>query len=126
MVRRHVQRVEVEPLGLDLGAFGPLVAHREEQVGDPLGEGGQRVPGAGGDPVPRQRDVDGLLDQDPLVALLLELGPAGRPAPRLTARRAAADPLAGLGLRGRRQGADLAVGQGQRASGRRRARAGPP
>ena len=113
VVRRHVQGVEVEPLGLDLGALGPLVAHREEQVGDPLGQRGQRVPGAGGDPVPRQRDVDRLLDQDPLVALGLELGlPGGQ---RLGDRTAGgADPLARLGLGGRRQRADLPVGQRQR------------
>ena len=43
---RHVERVEVEPLGLDLGALGDLVAHRDEDVGDPLLQGGQRVPGA--------------------------------------------------------------------------------
>ncbi len=32
----EVQGVEVEPLGLDLGALGDLPAHADEQVGDPL------------------------------------------------------------------------------------------
>ena len=72
---------------------------------------GCRAPG--GDAVPGQRDVDGLLDEDPLVALLLELGlPGGQ---RLGDGAAGqADALAGLGLGGRRQGADLPVGQRQR------------
>ena len=42
----EVERVEVEPLGLDLGALGDLPAHRHEDVVDPLHQGGQRVPGA--------------------------------------------------------------------------------
>ena len=69
--------------------------------------------GAGGPPVPGQGDVDGLLDQDPLVALLLELGLAGLER-LVTAPPGLADPLAGVGLGGRRQGADLAVGQRER------------
>ena len=112
VVRRHVEGVEVVPLGLDLGTLRPLVAHRDEQVGDPLHQRGQRVPGPGRDPVPGQRDVDGLLDQDPLVALLLELGlPGGQRLGHLAA--GAPDPLAGVGLRGRGQGADLPVGERQ-------------
>ena len=63
--------------------------------------------------VGRQRDVDGLLDQHPLLVLGLEHRLAGGErlvdrAPRL------ADPLAGLLARLRRQRADLAVGQRQR------------
>ena len=65
-----------------------------------------------GDPVPGQRDVDGLLDEHPGVALGLELGlPGGQ---RLGDGAAGgAHPLAGLRLGGRRQRPDLAVGQGQ-------------
>jgi hypothetical protein len=61
----------------------------------------------------RQGDVDGLLDEHPLVALGLELGLPLRQ--RLPDRGAGgADPLAGLGPRGGRQGPDLGVGQGDR------------
>ena len=61
----------------------------------------------------RQRDVDGLLDQHPLLVLGLEHGlPGGE---RLVDGAAGlADALAGLLARLRRQGADLAVGEGQR------------
>ena len=48
VVAAEVERVEVEPLVLDLGALGDLPAHRDEDVGDPLGDGRQRVPGADG------------------------------------------------------------------------------
>ena len=34
---REVERVEVEPLGLELGALGDLPAHRDEDVLDALG-----------------------------------------------------------------------------------------
>ena len=63
--------------------------------------------------VDRQRDVDGLLDQHPLLVLGLEhLGPGGE---RLVDRAAGlADPLAGLLAGLRRQRADLAVGQRER------------
>ena len=44
--RADVERVEVQPLRLELGAVGDLVAHADEDVGDPLGERGERVPGA--------------------------------------------------------------------------------
>ena len=61
-----------------------------------------------------QRDVDGLLGEDPLVALGLELGLAG--GERLGDPAAGlADALAGLGLRARGQRPDLAVGEGERA-----------
>ena len=46
VVGREVQRVEVELLGLDLGALGQFPAHRDEGVGDVLGQDGDRVPGA--------------------------------------------------------------------------------
>ena len=49
VVRREVQRVEVEPLGLDLGALGHLPAHRDEDVLDALLQGGERVARTGAD-----------------------------------------------------------------------------
>ena len=73
VVRAEVERVEVEPLGLDLGALGDLPAHRDEDVLDALHEGGERVARARGTAVVGQRDVDGLLDQHARVALVLEL-----------------------------------------------------
>ena len=70
----------------------------------------QRVPGAGRAAVHRPGDVDGLLDEDPPVALLLELGLAARVrAAERGLRRA--HPLAGLRLGARGQGPDLALGQ---------------
>ena len=66
-----------------------------------------------GDAIGRQRDVDGLLDQHPLLVLDLEHGLAL--GERLVDRAAGlADALAGLLARLRRQGTDLAVGQGER------------
>ena len=61
----------------------------------------------------RQGDVDGLLDQHPLLVLGLEDGlPGGE---RLVDRAAGlADALAGVLAGLRRQGADLAVGEGER------------
>ena len=66
-----------------------------------------------GHAVGRQRDVDGLLDQHPLLVLGLQHGlPRGQ---RLADRAAGlADPLAGLLAGLRRQRADLPVGQRQR------------
>ena len=113
VVLAEVQRVEVEPLGLDLGSLGHLVAHRDEDVGDPLGQRGQRVPGAAGTAVPGQRDVDGLLDEHPRVALGAQRRQPGvvrglRRGERLV------EPAAGGGPLGRRQRADVAAGQPQR------------
>ena len=60
-----------------------------------------------------QGDVDGLLDEHPLLGLDLELGLALRE--RLVDRAAGlADPLAGVLARLRRQRADLAVGERER------------
>ena len=113
VVRGDVERVEVEPLGLDLGTLGDLVAHRDEDVGEQLLDGRQRVPGADGAAAGRQRDVDGLGDQDPGVALVLQCDWRAASAAS-TCSRASSDALAGVGLGGRRQRADLAVGQGER------------
>ena len=77
VVLAEVERVEVQPRRLDLGALGDLVAHRDEHVRDPLADLRDRVPGAARGAVERQRDVDGLLDEHPLVALGLEHGAAG-------------------------------------------------
>ena len=113
VVRAEVERVEVEPLGLDERTLGDLPAHRHEDVGDALGEHRDRVPGALGPAVPGQGDVHRLLDEHPLLGLDLELGLALRQ--RLVHRAAGlADALAGVlaGLRWQR--ADLPVGQSER------------
>ena len=89
MVGREVQRVEVVPLGLDLRSLGDLIAHADEDVGEPLGHRRDRVPGSGGLAVPGQRDVHGLLDQHAAVAFGLQLVPAGSArACRMAARAA--------------------------------------
>ena len=113
VVGAEVEGVEVQPLGLDDRALGDLPAHRHEDVGDPLGQRRDRVPGAARAAVPGQRDVDGLLDQHPLLVLGLEHGlPRGE---RLADRAAGlADALAGVLAGLRRQRADLAVGQRER------------
>ena len=43
MVRREVQRLEVEPVGLDVGSVRDLVAEREERPLHPPPHDGQRV-----------------------------------------------------------------------------------
>ena len=74
VVAADVERVEVQPLRLELRAVGDLVAHAHEDVGDPLGQRRERVPGAARGAVPGQRDVDPLLGQHAGVALGLQLG----------------------------------------------------
>ena len=80
VVDAEVQRVEVEPLRLELGPLGDLPAHRDEDVGDALGQRLQRVPRAARVPVGGQRDVDGLLDEDALRRARPRARPAARPA----------------------------------------------
>ena len=75
----------------------------------------QRVPGAARVPVGGQRDVDGLLDQDALVALGLELRLALGERARQTAL-GLAEQLAGGGLVGGREAADGTVGERDRAA----------
>ncbi len=113
VVRADVQGVEVEPLGLDLGPLGDLVAHGHEDVLDALRQRGERVPGAGRYAVVGQRDVHGLLDQHAGVPLGLQLRLAGGEA-LVHGSACLADALAGLRLGVRGQSADLAVGEGQR------------
>src|SRR6478735_5299848 len=105
VVLAEVEGVEVHPLRLDLGALDDLPAHPDEGVHQPFLGQLQRVPGAGRAAVHRPGDVDGLLDEDPPVALLLELGLAARVR---TAERGLrrAHPLAGLRLGARGEGPD--------------------
>ena len=99
MVGREVQRVEVELLGLDLGSLGELPAHRDEGVGDVLGQDRDRVAGADRLAGRGQRHVDALGDQHCGIALgaqdrqPLVVGPL-----RLGARHV--DPLARVGALG--------------------------
>ena len=69
MIRQEVERVEVEVLGLHLRALGDLPAHRDEHVGDLLGDDADRVAGADRLTLRRQRHVDGLGDEHGGVAL---------------------------------------------------------
>jgi len=69
----EVERVEVEPLGLDLGTLGHFPAHRDEQAAHLLGQRGQRMPRAERRAAGGERDIDGLGEQDPLVAFGLKL-----------------------------------------------------
>ena len=81
VVLAEVERVEVEPLGLDLGALGDLPAHADEGVDEPLGRQLQRVAragrAAGTGAVTSTRSSTRIRR----VALGLELGLAARRAP---------------------------------------------
>ena len=113
MVRREVQRVEVELLGLDLGPLGQLPAHRDEGVGDVLGQDGDRVAGADRLTRRRQRHVDALGHQHGGVALGPQRGEPLVVAPlRLGARDV--DPLARVGTVGLGQRAERLAGQRDR------------
>ena len=115
VVLLEVQRVEVEPRRLDLGALGHLPAHADEHVGDALGELRERVAGAARAPVPRQRDVDRLLDEHALVALLHQGGVPG--VERLLGLLArGVHPLARVGALRARQRPELAAGEQQRGA----------
>ncbi|OLT30096.1 hypothetical protein BJF83_08975 [Nocardiopsis sp. CNR-923] len=115
VVGQEVEGVEVEPLRLDLGPLGDLEPHADEDVGHPLGDGGQRVPRTARGAVPGQGDVDPLLDEDALVALDLQDGLAGLEGLAHVAA-GPAHALARVGLGGRGQRADLPVGQRQRGA----------
>jgi hypothetical protein len=68
MIGWEVQCVEVELLGLELRALGQLPAHRDERVGDVLGQNRDGMPRT--DRLARrgQRDVDAFGHQDRGVA----------------------------------------------------------
>ena len=113
VVGQEVKRVEVVPLGLDLWPLGDLVAHRDEHVGELVGEHADRVAGTLRRAVVGQRDVDALGDQHLLVALVLKLLLACRQRVP-DARDRGADPAARVGAGLRRQRADLGARQGER------------
>ena len=71
MVLAEVERVEVHPLGLDLGPLGDLPALRHEDVHEALLGELHRVPRPHGPAAGRHGDVDPLLDEDALGRLLL-------------------------------------------------------
>ena len=109
----EVERVEVELLGLDLGTFGQLPAHRDEGVGDVFGQDRDRVPGADRLTGRRQRDVDALGDEHGGVAL----GPQHRESLVVRALRLGArdvDPLARVGAVGLGQRTQRLTGQRNR------------
>jgi hypothetical protein len=113
VVRQHVQRVEVVPLGFDLGSLGDLVAHRDEHVGQPVTQRGDGVARADRGPAARQGDVDRLGDEDLPVSFGLQLGLAlTQRLAELAAGRAHSP--ARLGARLGRERADLGAGQGER------------
>ena len=89
VVWREVQRIEVELLALHLRPLGQLPAHRDEGVGDVLGQDGDRVARTERLAGRRQGDVDGLGHQNGRVALgaqrrqpLVVVGLRGRRGPR--------------------------------------------
>ncbi len=69
VIGREVQGVEVELLGLDLGSLGQFPPHRDEGVGDVLGQDRDRVACAGRLAGRGQRHVDALGDQHRRVPL---------------------------------------------------------
>ncbi len=114
----HVERVEVEPLVLELGAFGHLPAHRHEDVAHLLHQKGERMPGSG-PPARRQR---GHIDRLAREARLLLGGEHDRllRGERLVhAASRLADELAGGGLLvgGHVAHAGVELGQRRRLSG---------
>ena len=60
MVGREVERLEVVPVGLDVGPVRHLVAERAEGVLDPAADDRQRVETSHGRDARRERHVDGL------------------------------------------------------------------
>lgn len=76
VVRREVERIEVELFGLDLRPFGELPAHRDEGVGDVLGEDRDGVARTDRLTRRRQRDVDAFGDQDRRVSFGAQCGEA--------------------------------------------------
>ena len=122
VIGRRVERVEVEPLRLDLWTFRDAPAHRDEHVDDAVGQRRDRVPGTARRAVPRQRDVDRLLDQNPGIALReqrrLPLGKRGG-----NGRSGLTHPASGIGFGLWRQARRSRGSRARAATGRRRARA---
>ena len=69
MVGGEIERIEVELLGLDFGPLGQFPSHRDERVGDVLGQDRDRMARAGRLPSRGQRHVDALGDQHRRIAL---------------------------------------------------------
>ncbi len=114
VVGAEVEGVEVQPLGLDERPLGDLPAHRDEDVGDPLGQHRDRVPGALGACGPTGR-VTSTVSSTSIRASASTSSSAWRCGERLVDRAARlADALAGVLAGLRRQRADLAVGQRER------------
>ncbi len=113
MIRWEVQRVEVQPLGLQLRALGDLPTHRDEDVADPLHHRRDRMACPGRVPICGQADVDGLGAQHGAITLgekllLAQVHRAVHPGAR------GADEPAGDGPLGLVEAGDRPVGQGQR------------
>ena len=113
VVGSEVQRVEVQPLGFDLGAFGDLPAVADEVVGDALLDELQRMAGTASAARRGQGDVDRLGDEHLGVALLFERGQACVVS-LLHLSAGLADELSGSCLLGLVERADLPVRQRQR------------
>jgi hypothetical protein len=73
MVGSEVERIEVQPLGFDLGAFGDLPAEADEVVRGLFLDEGQRVASAEAATIGGQGDVDGLFDEHGRIAFGFEL-----------------------------------------------------
>ena len=123
VVGAEVQGVEVEPLGLELGPLGDLVAHRDEDVGDALLQGG--AAGAGRRAAAGEGSVTSTVSSTRTRSSRSASNSAwraasasstGRGPPRCACRPRPWRPAAARRSRG---------WPGRAASGRRRARAGP-
>lgn len=113
VVGGKVEGVEVELLGFYLRALRKLPSHRDESIGDVLGQDRDWVPSPGRMPRRRQGDVYAFGDQDRCVALGAQ---CGQPfvVTALDLRACDVDPLAGIGALVFRQGAQRLARQGQR------------
>jgi hypothetical protein len=115
MSRWHVQRVEVEPLGLDLRTFGDLIAHTDEKLTDPFLQGGEWVTPSPRSDVPWRRDVNSLIDEHSLIALSGQLNITSLKG-RTYGGPGYPHSLTRLSPGPRRQCSDLAVGKSERRS----------
>ena len=113
MIGDEVQRVEVHPLGFELGTFGDLPAHRDEHVFHDVHQRGDRVNRSDRLGLNGQSDINALFDKGAsqlggLDLLLACLECFIDPAASL------ADPTANLSAGLGRQRADLPVGESDR------------